>query len=99
MNSIQLSDNLKLTRDGNNINLVNTDSKNEYWLYINSDGLYGLSSDGNVYANHLECDAFSFGQADNFEIVNANDRSFTIQFVFAGRTYQFTPSANSVTVS
>ena len=99
MNSIQLSDNLKLTRDGNDINLVNTDSKNEYWLYINSDGLYGLSSDGNVYANHLECDAFSFGQADNFEIVNANDRSFTIQFIFAGKTYQFTPSGANVTVS
>ena len=99
MNSIQLSDNLKLTRDGNNINLVNTDSKNEYWLYINSDGLYGLSSDGNGYINHLECDAFSFGQADNFEIVDANDRSFTIQFVFAGNTYRFTPSSNSVTVS
>lgn len=99
MNSIQLSDNLKLTRDGNDINLVNTDSVNEHWLYINSDGLYGLSSDGNVYVNHLECDAFSFGQADNFEIVDANDRSFTIQFIFAGKTYRFTPSGNSVTVS
>lgn len=99
MNSIQLSDNLKLTRDGNDINLVNTDSVNEHWLYINSDGLYGLSSDGNVYVNHLECDAFSFGQADNFEIVDANDRSFTIQFVFAGKTYRFTPSGDNVTVS
>ena len=99
MDSIQLSDNLKLTRDGNDINLVNTDSVNEHWLYLNSDGLYGLSSDGNVYANNLVCDGFSFGQADNFEIVNANDRSFTIQFVFAGKTYQFTPSGDNVIVS
>lgn len=99
MNSIQLSDNLKLTRDGNDINLVNTDSVNEHWLCINSDGLYGLSSDGNIYANHLVCDAFSFGQADNFEIVDANDISFTIQFVFAGKTYWFTPSGDNVTVS
>ena len=99
MNSIQLSDNLKLTRDGNDINLVNTDSKNEYWLYIDSVNLYGLSSNGNVYANNLVCDSFSFGQADNFEIVSANDRSFTIQFVFAGKTYRFTPSGDNVTVS
>lgn len=99
MDSIQLSDNLKLTRDGNDINLVNTDSVNAHWLYLNSDGLYGLSSDGNVYANNLVCDFFSFGQADNFKIVNANDRSFTIQFVFAGKTYQFTPSGANVTVS
>lgn len=99
MNSIQLSDNLKLTRDGNNINLVNTDSVNEHWLYINTDELYGLSSNGNVYANRLVCDAFSFGQADNFEIVDANNRSFTIQFVFAGKTYRFTPSGDNVTVS
>lgn len=99
MNSIQLSDNLKLTRDGNDINLVNTDSVNEHWLYLNSDVLYGLSSNGNVYANNLVCDFFSFGQADNFKIVNANDRSFTIQFVFAGKTYQFTPSGANVTVS
>lgn len=99
MDSIQLSDNLKLTRDGNDINLVNTDSKNEYWLFINSDGLYGLSSDGNVYVNNLTCDTFSFAQADNFEIVDANDKSFTIQFIFAGKTYRFTPSGNSVTIS
>ena len=59
----------------------------------------GLSSDGNVYVNNLVCDAFSFAQADNFEIVDANDRSFTIQFVFAGKTYRFTPSDDSFTVS
>ena len=35
----------------------------------------------------------------NFEIINIDDRSFTIRFIYNGKTYQFTPSRDSVTVS
>ena len=36
---------------------------------------------------------------ENFDIVNANDITFTIQFEYNGKTYSFTPSEGSVTVS
>ena len=45
------------------------------------------------------CNIFNFSGVTNFEIVDANDRNFTIQFVFAGKTYRFTPSGDNVTVS
>lgn len=99
IDSIQLSDGLKLKRNAGDFDLISTDGNvNSFYL----DGLaelYYLSSDGNAYFRDLNCETFNFSGANDFKIVDQNDRLFTIQFTFGGRTYSFTPSEGSVSVS
>ena len=35
----------------------------------------------------------------NFRFVDINDRSFTIQFMYNGKTYRFTPSESDISIS
>ena len=99
IDSIQLSDGLKLKRNYGDFDLISTDGNvNSFYL----DGLaesYYLSSDGNAYFRDLNCETFNFPGANDFKIVDQNDRLFTIQFTFGGRTYSFTPSESTVGVS
>lgn len=99
IDSIQLSDGLKLKRNYGDFDLISTDG-NVNCFYL--DGLaesYYLSSDGNAYFRNLNCETFNFPGANDFKIVDQNDRLFTIQFTFDGRTYSFTPSESTVGVS
>lgn len=97
-NSIQLSDNLSLNKNGNDVYLSSDNGSSNIYL----DGMdqnYYLSSDGSTYFNNLNCDILSFGGVDNFEIVDANDTGFNIQFNYNGKTYKFFPSEGSISVS
>ena len=99
-NSIQLSDTLDLSRNGNNVYLSNTDVSNPSYIYLDGmDQNYYLDSQGAAYFRSLNCDIFNFGGITNFKIINAGSTTFTIQFEYNGKTYQFTPSGGSVTVS
>lgn len=98
-NSIQISNSLKLSRDGDNVYLANTDTNGHYIYLDGMDQNYYLSSNGSTYFNNLNCDILSFNGVDDFKIVDANDTGFNIQFNYNGKTYLFTPSEGSVTVS
>lgn len=99
MDSIQLSDNLKLSRSGNDIDLVTLDS-NTHSLFFDSEAEnYYINTAGDAYFNSLHCDILNFSGCTNFEIINANDRGFTISFVYDGRTYHFTPSEYNLSIS
>ena len=98
-NSIQLSDSLSLVKYGKDVYLSSDDS-NSHNIYLDgNDKNYFLGSDGNAYINNLSCDILGFGGVDDFSIVNADDKSFHIQFNYNGKTYNFFASENSVTVS
>lgn len=97
--SIQLSDSLALDRYGSDVHLANTESAAHYIYLDGNDENYYLSSDGSTYFNALNCDILSFGGVDNFEIVDANNTSFNIQFNYNGKTYKFFPSESWITVS
>lgn len=98
--SIQLSDKLKFFRNSTDFDLVSIDTK-EHYIYLDGENEgYYLSSNGNVCFNSFSCDnALSFSSIENFDIVNLNDRTFTIQFEYNGKTYRFTPSDTEVGVS
>lgn len=100
MDIIQLSDSLSLNRIDNNVYLASTDVIQPSYIYLDGmDQNYYLSSQGEAYFNSLNCDIFSFGGVDNFEIVDANDTGFNIQFNYNGKTYKFFPSDANVSVS
>lgn len=99
-NSIQLSNSLSLVKYGNDVYLGSTDVSNPNYIYLDGmDQNYYLDSQGDAYFNSLDCDVLNFTGASNFEIVDANDVSFAIQFTYNNKTYRFTPSSDSVTVS
>lgn len=99
IDSIQLSDGLKLSKNVGDIDLVSING-NVYSLYLDGEAeSYYLSSDGNAYFNTLSCEVFNFSGANDFKIVDSNNTGFSIQFTFGGKTYTFTPSKSSVTVS
>ena len=99
IDSIQLSDGLKLSRNVGDIDLCSIDG-NINSLYLDGEAeSYYLSSDGSAYFSTLGCEAFNFPGADDFKIVDLNNTGFSIQFTFNGKTYTFTPSEGSVTVS
>lgn len=99
IDSIQLSDSLKLSRNDGDIDLVSIDG-NINSLYLDGeDESYYLSSDGGAYFSTLCCETFNLPGADDFKIVDLNNTGFSIQFTFDGKTYTFTPSEGSVTVS
>lgn len=98
-NSIQLSDSLSLTKFGKDVYLDSTDVSLSNYIYLDGmDRNYYLSSQGDSYFNSLHCDTLNFSGCTNFKIVDANDRGFTLSFVYNGRTYHFTPSDSTVSV-
>lgn len=99
INSIQLSNNLELNRNGNDVYLSSNDGTSHNIYLDGMDQNYFLSSDGSTYFNNVNCDILSFGGVEDFEIVDANDKSFYIQFNYNGKTYKFFASENSVIVS
>lgn len=100
-NSIQLSNTLELCRDDNDVYLSSSNTNANYFIYLDgTDRNYYLKSNGDAYFNSFACDnTLNFSSIENFDIVNANDINFTIQFEYNGKTYSFTPSEGSVTVS
>ena len=99
IDSIQLSDGLKLKRNVGDFDLISTNG-NVNCFYL--DGVteeYYLSSNGSAWFNSLNCDIFNFSGVTNFEIINADNRGFTISFEYGGRTYHFTPSEGNLSIS
>lgn len=99
IDSIQLSDGLKLSRNVGDIDLVSIDGNINNLYLDGEDESYYLSSDGGAYFSTLGCETFNLPGADDFKIVDLNNTGFSIQFTFNGKTYTFTPSEGSVTVS
>ena len=99
-NSIQLSDTLNLSKNGNDVYLGSTDVSNPSYIYLDGmDQNYYLESRGAAYFRNLNCDTFNFGGVTNFEIINLDDRGFTISFEYNRRTYHFTPSEGNLSIS
>lgn len=99
-NSIQLSDKLSLVKLGNDVYLGSTDVSNPSYIYLDgNDQNYYLDSQGAAYFSDLNCDSFNFGGVTNFEIINADNRGFTLSFEYNGRTYHFTPSEGNLSIS
>lgn len=99
IDSIQLSDGLKLNRNVGDIDLVSIDG-NVNSLYLDGEAeSYYLSSDGGAYFSTLSCETFNLPGADDFKIVDLNNTGFSIQFTYDGKTYKFTPSEGNVSVS
>lgn len=98
--SIQLSDKLSLTRSADDIDLVSTDGDIHY-LYLDGEAEnFCLSSQGDGYFYNLDCTFLNVpGGSKNFKIIDLTDSTFTIQFTYNGKTYKFTPSEGSVSVS
>lgn len=98
-NSIQISDSLSLNKYGKDVYLSSDDGSSHNIYLDGNDKNYYLSSDGNAYLNNLNCDILSFGGVNDFSIVNADDKSFHIQFNYNGKTYNFFASESTVIVS
>ena len=99
MNSIQLTNALKLCRNGDDIDLVSIDGQEHYLNLDGSVGNYYLNTTGEASFSNLNCGTLNFGVVDNFCIINTNTIGFTIQFNCEGKTYRFTPSGDNITVS
>lgn len=99
MNSIRLSDALKLRRSGDDIELICINSNVDPSLFLGDSQEYYIDADGAGSFNYLSCENFNFPGASNFKIVNHDSTTFTIQFTYNSKTYQFTPSVGNVTVS
>lgn len=97
--SIQLSDNLKLLRNGDDFDLISIDGE-EHYMYLDGEAEnYYLSSSGDGHFSNLSCDTLNISSVNDFTVVDINDTNFTIQFVYNGKRYKFTPSEGSVSVS
>lgn len=99
IDSIQLSNNLKLSRNVDDIDLVSINGSVNSLFLDGENESYFLSSKGNAYFNDLDCDSLNFSGVNEFKIIDANATSFSIKFTYGGRTYEFTPSEGSVSVS
>lgn len=99
MDSIQLSDALKLRRNGDDIELININSSIDPSLYLGDGQEYFIDTNGVGYFSNLSCNTLNVPGGRNFKIIDAGITTFTIQFEYNGKTYQFTPSGGSVTVS
>ena len=99
--SIQLSSGLKLSNnyDGD-VFFTNIDTASDYHsIYLDELNNYELDSNGDAYFKILGCERLDVPGCSDFKVVNANDRTFTIQFEYNGKTYRFTPSDTEVGVS
>ena len=100
MDSIQLSDSLKLNKVDDGIVLVNINSNANPSLYLGESLDYCIDTNGIGYFSNLSCDILNVpGGGRNFKLVDINDRSFTIQFMYNGKTYRFTPSESDISIS
>ena len=99
MDSIQLSDGLKLKRSVGDFDLISTDGNVNCFYFDGVEENYYLNTKGEAFFSNLDCQTLSFAGVQNFKIVDANDRCFNIQFTYGGRTYKFFPSESSVAVS
>lgn len=99
IDSIQLSDNLKLSRNGDDIDLVTIDLNTHNFYFDGEYENYYINTVGEAYFRSLNCNTLNFSGCTNFKIVDAGVTTFTIQFEYNNTTYQFTPSEGSVTVS
>ena len=99
MDSIQLSDGLKLKRSAGDFDLISTDGNVNSFYFDGDNENYYLNTNGEAFFSNLDCETLSFAGVQNFKIVNAGSTTFTIQFKYNSKTYQFTPSGGSVTVS
>lgn len=100
--SIQLSSGLKLSNnDDGDVYFTNIDTASDYHsIFLDDGNNYKLDSNGDAYFNTLSCTRLDIpGGADNFQVVDINDRDFTIRFKYNGKTYSFTPSEANVNVS
>lgn len=97
--SIQISDKLELIRDRDDVYLASS-SIGTYYMYLDgNDRNYYLTSNGDAHFNNLSCDYLDIPGAESFKIVDANSTTFTIQFQYNGKTYEFTPSDSEVSVN
>lgn len=100
MDSIQLSDALKLRRNGDDIELVNTNPSIDPSLYLGDGQEYYIDTNGVGFFSRLYCYTLDVpGGAKNFHIVDVSNTSFAIEFTYNDKTYKFTASGDSVTVS
>lgn len=99
MNSIQLSDNLELFRNADDIDLVSIDGNIHNLYFDGTSENYYINSVGDACFSELKCDTLNLPGGNDFQIVDQNDRVFTIQFEYNGTTYRFTPSEANVGVS
>ena len=99
VDSIQLSDGLKLKRSAGDFDLISTDGNVNSFYFDGEAENYYLNTNGEAFFSNLDCESLSFSGISNFKIVDAGSTTFTIQFEYNNKTYQFTPSGGSVTVS
>lgn len=98
-NSIQISNKLELSRDGDDVYLSSSDIGTYYMYLDGNDKNYYLTSNGDAHFNNLSCDYLDIPGAESFKIIDVNSTTFTIQFQYNGKTYEFTPSDSEVSVS
>lgn len=99
VDSIQLSDGLKLKRNAGNFDLVSTDGNVNSFYFDGLEENYYINTNGEAFFSNLDCESLNFAGVQNFKIVDANDTGFNIQFTYNGKTYKFFPSEGSITVS
>lgn len=99
IDSIRLSNALKLRRNGDDAELICTDSNVNPSLYLGDGQEYYIDANGSGHFSNLSCEILDLPGCEDFRIVETNDRSFSIQFSYNGKTYKFTPSEGSVSVS
>lgn len=99
IDSIRLSNALKLRRNGDDTELICIDSNVDPSLYLGDGQEYYIDANGAGRFNDLSCNDFNLPGANHFKIVNQDSATFTIQFTYNNKTYLFTPSVGNVSVS
>lgn len=99
IDSIRLSNALKLRRNGDDTELICIDSNVDPSLYLGDGQEYYIDANGAGRFNDLSCNDFNLPGANHFKIVNQDSATFTIQFTYNNKTYLFTPSVGNVRVS
>lgn len=99
IDSIRLSNALKLRRNGDDTELICIDSNVDPSLYLGDGQEYYIDANGAGSFNDLSCNDFNLPGANHFKIVNQDSATFTIQFTYNNKTYLFTPSVGNVSVS
>lgn len=99
IDSIRLSNALKLRRNGDDTELICIDSNVDPSLYLGDGQEYFIDANGTGSFNDLSCNDFNLPGANHFKIVNQDSATFTIQFTYNNKTYLFTPSVGNVSVS
>lgn len=90
--SIQLSDGLILKRNASDFDLISTNGTVNSFYLDGTTETYYLTSNGDGYFSRLACDILNISNVEDFKVVDINDKDFTIQFKYNGKTYSFTPS-------